>query len=142
MKINRNWMLIGLGPAIVCLAGCAGAAATSSMPPLEDTAWTDAGWTVSQPLTLQFRGRNDIGGFSGCNRYSASVQWQAQAQAQVLRLGPIATTRMLCEPLAMSLETRFLQALQSTRNWNVEDGHLLLFDAQGQILWRLKKKPA
>jgi heat shock protein HslJ len=63
-------------------------------------------------------------GSSGCNRYSGGAT--AGDAAGEVTIGPLAGTRMACPEPAMSIETRYLQALQSTVGYAFANGKLAL----------------
>jgi heat shock protein HslJ len=60
-----------------------------------------------------------VSGRSGCNRYNG--QWQQDGAN--IRIGPLMSTRMACAPALMTLEQKFLAALEAAS--------LVSFDATG-----------
>jgi heat shock protein HslJ len=72
-------------------------------------------------------------GNSGCNRYTGGFIRDGAS----LRFGPVAGTRMACEPPAMAVEQRFHQALEVVRAWRMDGATLLLTDAAGATVVRL-----
>ena len=73
-----------------------------------------------------------LSGYSGCNRYVGGYTLDGDR----LTVGPIATTRMACEPEAMEAETAFLAALGAAARLVVSDGELVLSDEGGRELLR------
>jgi heat shock protein HslJ len=103
---------------------------------LAATRWQDA-TRGAEPLTLVIAADGtQVSGYAGCNRFFGPARLGDKAR---LNLGPMATTRMACEPPRMVLEARFLQALESTRGWGMNARSLDLLDAQGQTLWSLQR---
>jgi len=84
-------------------------------------------------LELDLRSKK-VTGSGGCNRITGSYQ----AHDSTLRFGPLVTTRMACP--GMSVETRFLRALQGTRRYRISGRTLDLLDGGGHILARLEEQ--
>lgn len=61
-------------------------------------------------------------GLAGCNRFRGTVEVSA---AGALRFGPLMSTRMACPEL--SVETRFVNALNATRAYRITGDTLHLF---------------
>jgi heat shock protein HslJ len=72
----------------------------------------DAGATLS----VEPGGR--VSGETGCNRYTGEVSVDGAA----LTFGPLATTRMACEPPRMEQERAVLDALAGVTGWSVDEG--------------------
>ncbi|RZL93699.1 MAG: META domain-containing protein [Variovorax sp.] len=81
---------------------------------------------------LVFDGRTGrVSGSGGCNRLTAGYQRNADA----LKIGPLAATRMACVDAGRSaLEGRFLAALQATASYRMAGDQLSLLDQGGQTL--------
>ncbi len=75
-------------------------------------------------LTLEAGG---VAGFAGCNRFMGSYTLDGES----LAFGPLAATMMACIDQG-DQEQRFLAALQATATWRLEDGELVLLDADGR----------
>lgn len=80
-----------------------------------------------KPLDIQFNAESmQVSGFSGCNRFTGSYQRDApRMDGSPLKIGPLASTRMACATGAEQ-EQDYLEALQATDNFRLEDGTLLL----------------
>ena len=66
----------------------------------------------------------------------------ASAQARIIGIGPIATTRMACGPLLLEQEDRILTALEIAATARVRpDGLLELRDADGRGVLRATRAP-
>jgi len=81
------------------------------------------------------------GGFSGsggCNRFFGNMK---RAEGRLM-VGPVGSTMMACEQVAMDLEHRFLGALEQVTGFSLQQDRLLLMDAQGETLMALVAQPA
>lgn len=73
--------------------------------------------------TMDFGDDGSIAGRAGCNTYRTSFELDDDG---ALGIGPIATTRMMCEPAVMDIERRFLEALAQVSTIEVRDRSLML----------------
>jgi heat shock protein HslJ len=82
-------------------------------------------------VTLKFSGYT-ASGTSGCNTYSASVQYNGTA----LIFSNIATGKKTCSAPAgvMQQESAYLNALAQVKSFRLDQGQLLLLDQSGQLL--------
>ena len=69
-----------------------------------------------------------VGGFAGCNTFGGSYALAGDS----LRFGSLAVTRMACTQ-GMQLESELLQALQSTRRYELTSTQLKLFGPSGAM---------
>ncbi len=108
----------------------------SPSPGLDSTSWTIAavgGTTLpaTPPATLSLEPGGRVTGQTGCNRFMGTVSVDGPA----LTFGPLATTRMACEPPLMEQEAAVLEALAGVTSWFVEsDGALRLTGATELVL--------
>lgn len=91
-----------------------GTAQPSGDPALSGTAWRLVELGGATPLegvdvTLELDGNGGVSGNASCNTYRGS----ATLDGDRLSLGPLATTRMSCDPERMDQESRYLAALTS-----------------------------
>ena len=98
----------------------------------EVTAYNNGRHAVTSPklgtqLTLTF---NDgtVSGSSGCNRFHGTFK----AQGNVLSVGPLGMTRMMCDTAVMTQEHEFLVALESATRWEIARGMLDVHRADGE----------
>jgi heat shock protein HslJ len=78
-------------------------------------------------LTATFTG-DQVSGSAGCNQYNGSYT----LDGDTVTIGPLATTRMACEPDVMDQETAFLTALQTPDlGVEVNGANVTLRDASG-----------
>ena len=86
------------------------------------------------PATLVFSaaGEQDsrLSGSGGCNRYTGSYTLTGDR----LRLGPLASTRMMCDAVRMEQEDRFFQALSTAERCEISrQGELLIVYTGGTL---------
>src|SRR5262249_10564017 len=74
-----------------------------------------------------------VSGSTGCNRIGGTYA----LDANTLRFGALATTRMACADAAMTLESRFSKALEVVRRWRIDGSHLNLLDEYDGVVVRL-----
>jgi putative lipoprotein len=76
-----------------------------------------------------------MAGSAGCNRFTG-----AGAFAEgVVRIGPLAATRMACSPALMEQERRLFDALAQAVRYEARAGVLALSDSAGAELMRLRR---
>lgn len=88
--------------------------------------------------TLAFSDSGAVSGLAGCNRFNGRVTIGDGS----LAFGPLATTRMFCGEPAMTVESRFLGALQRVVRYELRDGELHLSADESGTLVRLRAAPA
>ena len=81
---------------------------------------------VDVGVSAEFDG-STISGVSGCNRYNASYE----ASGDEISFGPIAGTQMACPEPQMSVETRYVQLLESVATFEVEGRAMSMTDGEG-----------
>lgn len=116
----------------LALAGAAGAqSSTPQAPLLTGTTWTltqlqQGGQTVTptgtERPTLRLDGRT-ASGSTGCNTYRGAYA----SRGDVLRFGPLATTRRACAEPALRLETLYVNALRQVTGYQLSGQTLTLF---------------
>jgi len=75
-----------------------------------------------EPPLIHFEGET-VRGFSGCNRFTASVKETKPGEIDV---GPGASTKMACPPPQMELEQKFLTQLDAVSRYSYLAGQLAL----------------
>lgn len=87
------------------------------------------GWEMVAPSATF--DAEQVGGFTGCNYYGGPYT----VDGSTLELGEIGMTLIGCPPSVAAVESAFLAALERVAGWRIEDGELLLLDAdEAQIL--------
>ena len=79
----------------------------------------------------------EMSGSGGCN----ILRGAAQIDGRSLAFGVIAATRKMCPPAVMDQETKFLRALDLTREFGIDGPHLKFFDTNGSELVRFTRLP-
>jgi heat shock protein HslJ len=92
------------------------------------TTWTLSEWNRDEPApaepAVQLRFTADgVDGQAGCNSFRGSFRGD---DLTALTFGPLATTRKLCPPPQMDVETRFLKALAGVQSFGFSAGRLTL----------------
>ncbi|MBX9700891.1 MAG: META domain-containing protein [Acetobacteraceae bacterium] len=88
---------------------------------------------VTSDITFTTAGQ--VHGSGGCNRIAGGYRLEG---ADGIRIGPLAGTMMACEDPKDAQERRFHEALGAARHWRITDGTLLLRDAGGATVARLR----
>jgi putative lipoprotein len=81
-------------------------------------------------IFVSFEVDGGIKGRGGCNNFFGSLE-QTESGVEV---GPLGATRMACSQAIMSRETAFLEALQKTRGFHVNNDGMRLLDDEGSEL--------
>ncbi|MHA6691121.1 META domain-containing protein [Devosia sp. A449] len=121
----------------------------AALPPVEPpNPLLDMVWTVTSiggdpvlggsKLTFSVAADLRAGGNGGCNNYFTEASFETDSP---LAFGPIAGTRMACEPTVMAQEARFFAALGATAGYLLEGDTLKLVDAAGVPLLGLIRAP-
>jgi heat shock protein HslJ len=76
--------------------------------------------------TLAFMEAGRVSGNGSCNRFMGPVE----ISGDNIKLGPLAGTKMMCEPAAADQETAYLKALEAAQKFAVQDGRLLIHVAR------------
>jgi membrane-bound inhibitor of C-type lysozyme/heat shock protein HslJ len=130
--------------AALALAGCSSDPAGSGIvvPDNPYGSWraTEIGALTADATetTLEIGEDGTIGGQGGCNGYSGN----ATIVGGAIQVGPIAATKMACEPAIMEQETVYFEALGKTAGWRREAGALVLTDAQAFAVARFEPMSA
>ena len=116
-------------------------------PPAISNPLLDIVWTVTSiggdPVlpqtdpTFSIAADHRAGGSGGCNNYFT----EASFEGPPLTFGPVAGTRMACDPAVMAQEARFFAALAATAGYEMEGDALQLVDAAGVPLVGLVRAP-
>jgi heat shock protein HslJ len=80
-------------------------------------------------VTASFGPNDMVSGSSGCNQYFGPYTRSGDS----LMVGPLATTRMACDPPIMAQEAAYLAALQAATVLSIRADQLWLRDANGAI---------
>ncbi|MEX1108170.1 MAG: META domain-containing protein [Dongiaceae bacterium] len=83
-------------------------------------------------VSLRFNPLGTLSGHAGCNRVSGN----AELGDGVVKIGPLASTKMACADPITDQELRFLDALTRAQVWRLDGGLLYLDAADGAPLLR------
>ncbi len=115
--------------AVVALAGCT--QSTGSDPAALEGTWTVESFGAPEGLTpadpavtsqITLEG-GKASGNGGVNSFSGTYETEDGTR---LRFGPLAATEMAGPPAAMEQESAFFAALNDTRNYEINEGKLVL----------------
>jgi heat shock protein HslJ len=84
-------------------------------------------------LTLDYT-TDKVSGTGGCNRFSGPISIEDDA----IQIGPLATTKMLCEGKA-EIESQYFAALEAARSFVIDDGMLFIKTDGGKVILKFKK---
>jgi len=98
------------------------APATASLAKLTGTQWTLedlAGKPViaNSRATLTFPEEGKTAGNGSCNRFTGSVD----INGNTIKFGPLAATRMMCDPESSNQESEYLKALAGAEKYEVQN---------------------
>jgi heat shock protein HslJ len=106
---------------------------------LSGTSWTATGVNngkgavesvaAGTTITATFGADGQLSGSAGCNQYTATF---TSADGTIV-IGPIAGTRMACDPAVSDQETAYLAALDAAATYKVQGSTLELRDDTGAI---------
>lgn len=135
MKTKNIFLITMTTLLALSLAACKVINSTAQ-DPLEGTSWVLSAFSESKPipgttLTASFQD-GQVSGSAGCNSYSGTYQ----VEGEVIQIGPVAITEMAClEPEGvMDQELKFVQFLQDGETFQLEEGQLYIFRADGEAL--------
>jgi len=99
-------------------------------------AYADASGTmvdapVTVPMDALFEG-GTVAGKSGCNTYTGSYT----ASGSSLKVGPLASTRMACDQVAMDAEAAYLAAMDKAATYTAEGSKLTIYDSNAKEVVR------
>jgi heat shock protein HslJ len=84
---------------------------------------------------VQFK-EGTVAGHGGCNRFFGAYTQDGGA----IKIGPLAATRMMCEPAVMDAERAWLQMLERARRIEASHAVLVLKDEAGAEIARLQRR--
>jgi heat shock protein HslJ len=84
-------------------------------------------------VTIEIGADGQVAGSGGCNRFRGP----AKIADSSITFGPVAATRMMCEPEISDQESKFFRALDAVRGWRFNGSGLILLDASGNSIFRL-----
>ncbi len=80
---------------------------------------------------------NLVAGEGGCNTFSGLYE----VSGEVLSLGPLAVTQMICEEQAMQVDKSLLAGLENARNFSIISNQLTILTESGSLLFYADRLP-
>jgi heat shock protein HslJ len=114
---------------------------------LEETTWLLDKTIPGSEITAEFTagtGSEDsiVAGSAGCNTYRGTYVVITRAVGQNrIEIGPLATTRMMCDEPLMEQEGLYLSALESATSYRIEGFTLTIVYPGGELLFYDKNGP-
>ena len=142
-----DWRLLETGDLALSGHGDLIAAPWVAAPPSEGipsadglpgTSWTlvdldgSAEFDASIAPNLTFAEDGTLGGFAGCNTYSGAFTVDAGS----IDIGPLATTKMACQPPASDIEAAYLPALDAVGSWEITPTGQLVLSGPGVLTYQ------
>ncbi|MCM2271375.1 MAG: META domain-containing protein [candidate division Zixibacteria bacterium] len=90
-------------------------------------------------VTLSFGADSAVAGSAGCNRFAGKILTLGDSE---LSFGPMISTKMMCEPAVMRVETEFLRMLGTTASYSLSADTLILRSADRSELLFVRCKTA
>jgi len=84
---------------------------------------------------IQFK-ESDVAGQGGCNRFGGRYTFDGNA----IKIGPLASTRMACEPEVMDAEQAWFQMLERAGAAEATPTTLVLKDGNGTVIATLRRR--
>jgi len=106
---------------------------------LEGTTWVLSGSLPDSEITAEFAD-DRVSGSAGCNTYTGTFVSTREDGQNTIQIGPLASTRMMCDEELMDQEGLYLTALESATEYTIEGftlsiaypgGVLLFYDQDG-----------
>lgn len=95
----------------------------------------------SMPSVALAMNDKKVSGNLGCNIINGSVEYDTATLSNHIKFTNIATTRRMCEPKAMEVESSLVEALNRVNSYTiVDDNNIALCDASGREIITLKRK--
>lgn len=140
-----EWRLTQAGTLELAGQGDIVAEPTANDPSADPSAATELGgtrWILADMdgsadfarlvLTLEFGRDGMVTGFAGCNTFDGPYALTGDE----ISLGPLATTKIACEPPASAVEAAYLPALDAAGTWSVDDAGQLLLSGPVMLTFR------
>jgi len=86
---------------------------------------------AGRPVTAIFRASGQVEGSTGCNAFSGPYTVNGESMS----IGPLLSTYAACDsPLMETQQQQYLNSLQATATWSVDQGALILRDATNDLM--------
>jgi hypothetical protein len=101
---------------------------------LEGTTWLLDKTIPGSEVTALFA-NGQVSGSAGCNTYQGTYRSTRAAGRNTIELGPLATTRMMCDEPLMDQEGLYLAALEAATSYRIEGFTLAIVYPGGEMLF-------
>ena len=114
---------------------------------LEGTTWLLDNTIVGSEVTAEFTAgtgseESVVAGTAGCNTYQGTYVVTTRAVGRnTIQIGPLATTRMMCDEALMGQERLYLAALESATEYTIKGSTLSITYPGGKLLFYDKDGP-
>jgi putative lipoprotein len=109
-------------------------------PALEGASWILADTLPGTEVKALFE-NGQVSGSAGCNSYSGTYVTTTVDGMNKIRIGPLASTMMMCEEAVMDQEIAYLAALQSATSYTIEGNLLTILHPDGTLLFEGEPVP-
>jgi hypothetical protein len=107
---------------------------------LEGTTWLLDKTIPGSEITVLFA-NGEVSGSAGCNTYQGTYRSTRAAGRNTIEIGPLATTRMMCDEPLMDQESLYLAALESATGYTLEGFALTISYPGGSLIFYDKDGP-
>jgi heat shock protein HslJ len=107
---------------------------------LEGTTWLLDKTIPGSEITALFA-NGQVSGSAGCNTYQGTYRSTRAADRNIIEIGPLATTRMMCDEPLMDQESLYLAALEAATSYRIEGFTLTIVYPGGELLYYDKDGP-
>jgi hypothetical protein len=107
---------------------------------LEGTTWLLDKTIPGSEITALFA-NGQVSGSAGCNTYQGTYRSTRAAGRNTIEIGPLATTRMMCDEPLMDQESLYLAALEAATSYRIEGFTLTIVYPGGELLYYDKDGP-
>jgi heat shock protein HslJ len=107
---------------------------------LEGTTWLLDKTIPGSEITAVFA-NGEVTGTAGCNTYRGTYRSTRAAGRNTIQIGPLATTRMMCDEPLMDQEQIYLAALEAATEYTIEGFALSIEYPGGELLFYDKDGP-
>jgi heat shock protein HslJ/predicted secreted protein len=107
---------------------------------LEGTTWLLDKTIPGSEITAEFA-NGQVSGSAGCNTYQSTYRSTRAVGRNRIEIGPLATTRMMCDEPLMEQEGLYLSALESATEYTIKGFALTIGYPGGELLFYDKDGP-
>jgi heat shock protein HslJ len=141
-RLLKRFVLPFALPLVLSACAQTGGSTAPTLATMSGTNWTAMTMSgmasiESDKSTLRFLSDKEVAGSGGCNTFSGP----ARMDAGKMMLGPIVSTKRACVGPVQAQESMFFKHLSEVRGARMLGDDLVLTNANGDTLLRLRKMP-